>query len=116
MADQSANPIQDGVAGTQQPNIKVEEAKDMFDKYINAVSANITTNEVTLQLGVTKAGSGGQNPVTVSIVGNLYMTHQTAYSMIGLLQNALKTYQDKVSQMQNQQQAGQAIPNEGKQA
>lgn len=110
MADQNPQ-MQDPAMGGQQANIKVEEAADMFNTYVNAVSANITTNEVTLQLGVTKPGTGGNSPVTVNIVGNLYMTHQTAVSMVNLLQNALKSYEERVRQAQNAQ--GQNIPNEG---
>ena len=117
MADVNAGMGQ--MPGGQQPNIKVEDAKAKFETYVNAVSANITTNEVTLQLGVTKPAQQNDNSVTVSIVGDVYMTHQTAYSMVNLLQNALKSYEERVKQVQQQPQqaaqapVGQNIPNEG---
>ncbi|OGJ52241.1 hypothetical protein A2335_01160 [Candidatus Peregrinibacteria bacterium RIFOXYB2_FULL_32_7] len=105
MADAQANPM-----GSQQ-NIKVEEGQNMVDLYVNAVSANITTNEVTLQLGVTKPGGGAGQPVVVKLLGNLYLSHATAISTVNLLQNALKAYEEKVKQAQTSQQS--PIPQEG---
>lgn len=95
MADQNNNAAQGG----GQPNINVIEGKDKFEEYTNAVSAEVTGNEVKVSFGRTKSNPNGQG-VSVVLVGDLYMTHATADSMVQLLTNALNSYKERVKQSQ----------------
>ncbi len=100
MADQ-VNPMDPNMTagGMQQPNINVQEDKNMARLYGNAFSAQVTGNDVILDIGTTEPG---QNPVTVSVVGRLYLTHQTTISLVNLLQGAMQNYQQRLQQAQQQ--------------
>lgn len=98
MADQDnqqgAQPAQQKAqqqAQQQSIQVKVDPASEQ-GVYSNAVSVHVNHNEVILDFGYIIPN---QNPMTIKLVNRVNLTHQTAESLMSVLQNAMLDWRNR---------------------
>ena len=80
------------------PPKKKREINIQLDKdqqagvYANAVSVNVNSNEVVVDMGYLVPNV---KPTTIKVVSRVNLNHRTAESFVSILQNALLDYRNK---------------------
>jgi len=106
MADQNpgnANPAgAQGNQGIDPKSIQISVPENQqTGTYANAVSVNVTANEVMLDFGYL-IPSQNQQPV-IKVVSRVNMNHRVAESFMQIFQNAMLDYRNKVKEQENKQ-------------
>ncbi|MBI2464368.1 DUF3467 domain-containing protein [Candidatus Peregrinibacteria bacterium] len=91
---------QDGSTGKDQSDqeavkkqLQIQIDKEMQEgKYSNAVSVNVNSNEVVLDMGYILPN---MNPTTIKVVSRINMNHRTAESFMKILQDAMLDWRNK---------------------
>ena len=98
MADNAQQPSQSQGQQAQQNKgqqqtvqVKIEPTAEQ-GIYSNAVSVHVNHNEVILDFGYILPN---QNPMTIKLVNRVNMTHQTAESLMSVLQNAMLDWRNR---------------------
>jgi hypothetical protein len=85
--------------GQQTVQVKVDPASEQ-GIYSNAVSVHVNHNEVILDFGYIIPN---QNPMTIKLVNRVNMTHQTAESLMSVLQNAMLDWRNRQKEAKKQE-------------
>lgn len=86
------NPSQ-GQSGSSQQKIQIQIEKDQQGGvYSNAVSVNVNSNEVVLDMGYILPNV---QPTTIKVVSRINMNHRTAESFMKILQDAMLDWRNK---------------------
>lgn len=101
IADQSSS-SHNQPAASQQDRQKIQlyiPPELQAGTYSNAVSVNVNSNEVILDMGYLIPAS---SPRTIRIVSRINMNHRTAESFMRILQDALLDFRNKQKQKKEQ--------------
>lgn len=91
MSQSSGGGVGDEEVSKNSLQIKIDK-DDESGKYSNAVSVNVNTNEVILDMGFILPNV---KPTTIKVVSRISMNHRTAESFMKILQDAMLDWRNK---------------------